>query len=238
MIEKDFFLYEHKSDDKLIIDANLNVLTNKVLLILTVNNEIIKKYGCLDSAVINIEKKGKYYFEFIDLRNIRKEENEEQIFKCSVMNETIAEIDFSKNIYFGFYQKLKSENANNKEIIPYYKVSNLKEDKQVYFTLGHITSSYLYPYYNFFDFSFCICNLKNNNCVKEPISYLFLKGVEYKIYISVIFNFLSIEFLFFPMHENTTQKITESGHFYIDSPKIFIIEENKDLKISILILLM
>ena len=228
MIEKDFFLYEHKSDDKLIIDANLNVLTNKVLLILTVNNEIIKKYGCLDSAVINIEKKGKYYFEFIDLRNIRKEENEEQIFKCSVMNETIAEIDFSKNIYFGFYQKLKSENANNKEIIPYYKVSNLNEDKQVYFTLGHITSSYLYPYYNFFDFSFAICNLKNNNCVKEPISYLFLKGVEYKIYISVIFNFLSIEFLFFPMHENTTQKITESGHFYIDSPKIFIIEENKD----------
>ena len=62
MIGKDFFLYEHKSDDKLIIDANLNVLTNKVLLILTVNNEIIEKYGCLDSAVINIEKKGKYYW--------------------------------------------------------------------------------------------------------------------------------------------------------------------------------
>ena len=230
-IEKDFFLYEHNSDDKLIIDTKMNFYKyNDILLILTENNEKIKTFYNYDrySFKINIEKKGKYYFEFI---NLGEDIDEVKIFRCYIFDKIIDEIDFSKNIYFGLYQNLKTENTNNNEILSYYKVSKLKEDKQVYFTFGNIVYDYFNDY-KYTGFSFWICNLKNSKCVQNQNSYLFLKGVEYKIYIhllnSDIYYNLHWEYSFFPILESTTQKIKESGYFNIDSPKIFILEENKD----------
>ena len=234
-IEKDFFVYEHNSDEKLVLEAGLSVsVHNNILFILTENNENIKTFFLNydnDSIKINIEKKGKYYFEFISQE--KGDINLEFIFRCNLFNKIIDEIDFNKNNYFGFYQRLKSDEKNNKDILSYYKISNLTEDKKVYFIYGDNIYNINPEYYSIY-FSLLICNLKNNSCVENQSSYLFLKGIDYKIYIYLFgerfANRLSLrwEYSFFPVYENTTQKIKESGYFSIDSPKIFIIEENKE----------
>ena len=194
-IEKDFFVYEHNSDEKLVLEAGLSVSVHNILLILTENNENIKTFFLNydnDSIKINIEKKGKYYFEFISQE--KGDINLEFIFRCNLYNKIIDEIDFNKNNYFGFYQRLKSDEKINKNILSYYKISNLKEDKKVYFIYGDNIYNINPEFYTIY-FSLLICNLKNNSCVENQNSYLL---------------------------------ITESGYFNIDSPKIFIIEENKE----------
>ena len=236
MIEEDYFIYEHNSDETLYLSTSIiKTYFYDVLLILTENNENIKTFYHYNGDLynINITKKGKYYFEFFYLGEAK---NQEQIFRCYLYNTIIEEIDFTKNNYFGFYPILVSNDKNNKEYLSYYKISNLKEDKKVYFIYGN----YLYDDHLFssdidnINFSFWICNLKNNNCTENQTSYKFLKGVDYKIYIHLFENtyknrdyYFQWSYSFLPFYENNIQVISEGGYFSIDSPKIIKIEENK-----------
>ena len=140
MIEEDYFIYEHNIDETLYLSTSIiKTYFYDVLLILTENNENIKTFYHYNGDLynINITKKGKYYFEFFYLGEAK---NQEQIFRCYLYNTIIEEIDFTKNNYFGFYPILVSNDKNNKEYLSYYKISNLKEDKKVYFIYGN----YLY----------------------------------------------------------------------------------------------
>ena len=103
--EKDYFFYEHLTEEKLplYIDAYEGEY-NDLLLILTENSENIKIFNDINnenSFDICLEKKGKYFLEFIYL----KKEESEQYFplRSYSLNKMIEEIDLNKNIYYGFF---------------------------------------------------------------------------------------------------------------------------------------
>ena len=229
--EKDCFMYEHLIDDKLIlhIETLAEFKSKENVMIITRDNEIIKKLFFTNGDLIEImlDKKGIYFFEFFKREYVyNKDNNIVYIYPFNIM---IEEIDLSKNNYSGFLTNdifIFFYKANN--TLPYYKVNNLQEDKLVYF----IYEDYLIEYK---DSPFIICENKKDECVNNTLTYNFLKGKEYTIYIKKInkinnpkeivkINYYS----FFPILQNTVLNIKEEGHLIIDTPKILIIEKNKD----------
>ena len=234
--EKGYFMYEHLTDDKLILHIE-TFAENKIkenVMIVTRDNEIIKKlfYSIGDILEIILDKKGTYFFEFFKREYVYYKEN--NILFIYPFNIMIEEIDLSKNNYSGFLTNniynifLFKVNYN----LPYYKVNNLKEDKLVYFIYDDNLNEYK-------DSPFIICENKKDECVYNTITYNFLKGKEYSIYINKINNQINDPnerekinkinyYSFFPILQNTILHIKEEGHLIIDTPKILIIEKNKD----------
>ena len=222
--EKDYFVYDHLVDEKLVIyiDIDLNKY-GKIFVTSTGNNGIIKKYGFYRITLqeINFEKKGRYFLEFINIEDLEEENNLINIYFYP-FNILIEEIDLTKYKYSGCFINDKLPTYNN-GYLAYYKVNNLKEDKQVYFTFGN--------YLDFYNYSpFIICRNTNDNCRNNIFSYNFLKGKEYTIYITLNDNLPKaiINFCFFPIFQKSIQNMAQEGYFIIDSPKILIIDKNKE----------
>ena len=129
-----------------------------------------------------MEKKGNYFFEFINIDTGSIEKY--NISFCSYLyNETIAEIDLNEINYYGYL--INSKNDSNKiEYLANYKVTNLIEDKNVYFTY---VNEYFYKsdIYNI-NSPFIICQNKNEACINNITFYTFLKGKDYTIYINLM----------------------------------------------------
>ena len=215
---KNYFTYNHLTDEKLIF--SMKILKNKSddeLLFLTLkrDNEVIKTYTNQGEDLIEIifEKKGKYSLEVYPYYD------ENIFFYFYPFNSRIEEIDLTKKYYSGFAFKNNSA---------YYKVNNLKEDKLVYFTFG-------FDWIDYDKSLFTICEKKNNECITNVYSYNFLKGKEYiiyfnfKEYLKKLWSITIIDYNFFPIFENTIQNNIKEGHYIINSPKIFIIENNNGL---------
>ena len=96
--------------------------------------------------------------------------------------------------------------------LPYYKLNGLKEDKLVYFTYGNNINEYSNSH-------FIICGNKKDVCINDTIIYNFLKGKEYTIYFNKIKNLNEKtnfnHYSFFPILENTIQRISKEGHLLI-----------------------
>ena len=228
--EKDYFVYDHLVNEKLVIyiDIDLNRY-GKIFLILTEKCGIIKKYEFYRVALqeIIVEKKGRYFLEFINKEDLKEENNLVNIYFYP-FNAMIEEIDLTKYKYSGCFINDKLSSYKDK-YLAYYKVNNLKEDNQVYFTFGND----LYSDYNYSPF--VICKNKNDECINNVFSYNFLKGKEYSIYITLNDNLSKaiINYCFFPIFHNTIQNIVQEGYFIIDSPKILIKDKNKEFYFDI-----
>ena len=230
--EKDYFIYEHLTEEKNILYIDVFKDDEKdLLLILTENNENIKIYkdiNSLNSFEINLEKKGKYFLEFY-----LKEENKEQYFPLRIysLNKMLEEIDLNKNIYQGLFYSSIIGRYEMKDL-PYYKVTNLKEDKKVYFIYG--IDVYFYPMISYKKNLINICENEYDKCISDINSYTFLKGKNYTIYINLSNSYYRMEYSyantysFFPESENTFQNISQAGYYSIDSPKIFIFDNKED----------
>ena len=238
--EKDYFFYDHLQEEKLplYIDAYKHDY-NDLLLILTENNENIKILNDINNNNffdIYLEKKGKYFFEFIDL----KKEKIEQYFllRSYSLNKMIEEIDLNKNTYYGYFFSWISNTQYKTEDLAYYKVTNLKEDKLIYFTYGGNLYHYYYRYISIMN-SLIICKNKNDECKGGHNSFTFLKGNNYTIYIKPInhyfltkYPYYLYSYSFFPMSQNIFQYISQAGYYNIDSPKIFIFDNKEDYYIE------
>ena len=224
--EKNYLIYEHLTDEKLVIYISIY---DNIDMILT-DSDGKRNFFHFDSSnsfynenkmkKIAINKKGKYLLEFINLNEPDNNKNY-IVFYSWVFDKMIEEIDFSKNIYSGFCPLYETYDLNI-ENLPYYKVSNLSENKKVYFIS-----------YNYMEINdkFIICENKYDNCQVHIYSYNFMKGKEYRIYIKNDINIW--KFYFLPIFQNTTKHITKEGHYIIDSPKIFIIDHNKEFYFDI-----
>ena len=223
--EKSFFVYDHLSNETLFIYVDIYLKRNdKMFLILTLNDKIVKKYEFLSVDFLKeiiLEKEGRYFLEFFSGENLEKEKNSATIHFYPT-NGFIEEIDLTKIKYSGCFIN-KEYFHQNKHLI-YYKVNNLKENKQVHFIFG----KELYNNNNN-DSPFIVCINKNDECMENVFSYNFLKGKNYTIYISLIKNRpYEIIFCFFPIIQNTIINVSQEGYYIIDSPKILIIDENKE----------
>ena len=232
--EKDFFIYEHLFDEKLILYIFFN---SEMYLKVRYYNEDKKVFipGKYFVHEIILDKKGKYYFDFFNLE--QSDDTKNNTIYVWTFNKMIKEIDLSKDIYseifINYFQKYYSRNGyqqyENKDL-PYYKISNLKEDKKVYFTYSNLDN----PIYNV-DSPFLICKNKNEECVTNIYSYTFTKGNEYTLYFNIIkdpnidiididVNYFS-KYTFFPISQNTIINIKE-GHYIINSPKILYLDKS------------
>ena len=125
--EKDYFLFEHFTDNEIILYL---YCSNNIHIVQTHKNGDKKYYHYKQDEIIDIifDKKGRYYLEFF------YDEYSDFISSYVVwkLDKMIEEIDLNKKIYFGIsinYAKDKS----NREYLPYYKIHKLKKDKKVYF---------------------------------------------------------------------------------------------------------
>ena len=227
--EKDIFIYEHLSDEELILHLYINDKMNLRVIQCNESNENNKiiYYNFDDLHEIIFDKKGKYYLEFDPIEVFGKSETTNTYFLYTwIFNQMIEEIDLTNDIYYGFFLRylnnLPHKYDNNN--LPYYKISNIKEDKLVYFTYDNsIYSPIIYEK----DSPFIICKNKKDECIKNILSYIFLKENEYTIYIDINNKNMRTHwnYAFFPALQNIT--ITKEGHYTIDSPKIITkIEKN------------
>ena len=219
---KNYFVYEHLSNDKLIFQIE-NFCQCNIYSKITKNNDIIDEFYSEECSYQEIifKEKGIYFIEFF---NIDNPHIKNKYFLLSyAFNILIEEIDLTKNIYSGYFTNRVLSSSIDNNNLPYYKVINLKEDRLVYFTY----TKYLIddPYT-----PFMICVNKKDQCVNNIISYNFLKGKEYTIYINKIKSSKKetiINYSFFPIFQNTIEHIVEGGYYNINTPKIFFIEKNK-----------
>ena len=226
--EKDYFIYEHLSNEKLVFqienfDQGIN---NENTMIVTKNNDIIDKNFYEECKILEIvfEKKGVYFIEFFSDEYDSK--NDHYFFLSYALNILIEEIDLRKINYSGYLTNsaFSFPLSNN---LPYYKVINLKEDKTVYFTYNTILIDNLCS-------PFIICENKNDRCVDNVIIYNFYKGKEYTIYINKLKNRkVKINYSFFPIFNNTIEYISQEGYYTINTPKIFFIKKNKEFYFDI-----
>ena len=163
---------------------------------------------------------GTYYFQFISSTN---DKNSYKFTAALKKSEFIETIDLNKKNYFNMKQ------LNSKVEIPpkYYKVENLKEDKNVLF-------NYRAKDYHHEDIElnlFMICNDDNEECVDNVLIYKFLKDKRYKIYIHYIYNENHYDYInefdrnyYFPKY-----MIEKKGYYYKfrKSRRIIWIQSNK-----------
>ena len=208
------FEYNHRDDIDQLIIFKLSELKTVLLVFNEINQIEYEVHEFNDELALPLKKSGTYYFDFYAV-------NSDISFKYYISGKIIDTIDLTKNLYYK-----KSANVfkikPNPEII---KVNNLKKDTDVFFTHTIINddSEYGSP--------FTICNSKNE-CVNKVITYKFLKGMNYTIYINFVkqsMNFYAYSsFFFFPIRENTIEE-KEPGYYYISDPKIYITNiENKE----------
>ena len=223
--EKDYFLYDHLKNLKIVLHINFYPKSfGNIFLIVTDDNGNATFYNPENNInEIILEKKGQYFFEFF--YHEEEEENKGNIsfYICS-FNELIETIDFSKEIYFGFFINYHP-NKNNNRNFSYYKVNNLSEDKTVYFLYENDDN-------NIYDSPFLICRNHNEGCVNDKFIYNFKKGKEYTIYINLIDQYPNIfnkfrSYYFFNVIKNAIKNIKEEGNYIINTPQIFIINNNK-----------
>ena len=235
--EKDYFSYEHLMEEKLVLYTDIYQKEfNDLLIILTDENSNNKTFYFYKNSMNEIifEKKGKYFFEFYFLKN--KKNEDWAYFRSYSFNKKIDEIDLSKNYYSGyFYYTLNDKNKF--QDLAYYKITNLVEDKKVFFSFDNELNKYLKKYEINSPFIICEIEKENSNdkCVKNVYSYNFIKGKKYKIYIKLLLipKYLW-KYYFIPVFENTIQNISEIGQYNIDFPKIFNLEiTNKELYFNI-----
>ena len=211
----DYFVYEHLTDEKLALYIDIiKKEYNDILLILRKDNENINNFYYYYGSDIKItfEERGKYYLDFIYI-NIGVYLSNMCFISFSLNKNPI---DLSEDYYFGYFNEYLHK--------PEYHIYNLTEDKQVYFTYGNILNDYPRRYN--INSPFIICD-NNWNCIDNVYSYKFMKGKKYYIEINYI-DEGPWTYYFFPIFENTIQNISDVGYFNIDSPKIFVIEENKE----------
>ena len=180
---------------------NLNIQKNIFdsdysFLLLARDNEFIKAYTFVNESLIQIvlDKKGNYCLETY----VSNDDN--IMYYIYPFDKMIEEIDFSKKYYSGSFKNDKFSFYSNDDF-SYYKVSNLKEDKLVYFTSEKDWNFNLY---------FIFEEIKSGDTTQYINSFDFLKGEEYKI----SFNLLSsinafpnrkIKYNFFQIFEDTIQ---------------------------------
>ena len=101
------------------------------------------------------------------------------------------------------------------------KVKDIKKDTQIIF--DYFNENRYYSDYEF-DSPFIICEENNNNCKDRALSYKFLSGKNYTIYINISkrYNeYLYLSYYFFSVFDEDIEK-NKIGFFSILEPKIFI----------------
>ena len=229
--EKDYFIYENLNNETQILHIDLRMKKyKKFVLILEKEGKIIKKYYIEKNRYfgknveIIFEEKGIYFLYFI---NLDFTENHKIYFTTYLFNSMIENIDLNKNFYLGFLLNFENSTYSTKDLA-YYKVSYLKEDKNVFFI-----SEKKYEIFS----PIIICENEFDNCKDIDYSYNFLRGKEYTIYIKLAMNYPKSDFIyfytysFFPVVQNRIYNITNDDYYIIDSPTIFSFEENKEFYI-------
>ena len=234
--EKDYFIYKHLKNEKQILHIDICLEKNDytdLVLILARYGETIKKYYLRrgrfygNNIEIILEKKGIYFLYFIKIKYFK---TQKYYFTCYLFNKMIENIDFTKNHYFGFLPNYENLSYSIKDLA-YYKINNFSDDKKVYFISEKNERDkpkefkYITP--------FIICENEYDECININDFYYFIKGKNYTIYINLTTNYPEHDhryfysYSFFPATQNKIENITNEGNYVIDSPKIFLIEENQ-----------
>ena len=219
------FEYKHESDiDQLIIFRFRQ--GNSFLLVFNEINQTeytIPKFSNLITITLN--KSGTFYI-YLYQKNMNSD-----YMNYYITGKTISTIDLTERIYM---KKTTDILIMNKKPNPEkYIVNNLQKDTYVFFT------------YTIWDYSwvrspFMVCNNKNE-CSNNVVTYNFLKGLNYSIYIDFIPKYYYIptryyfpSFYFFPIFEDTIE-VKETGYYFFSLPKIFVINIEKNSKFTAMI---
>ena len=223
------------------------------------------KYFCLELHIINdkktqikeyyqtrnntieikLKKSGNYYFEFYNISgyDYYEEEDEEgrvdKSFIATIDSTCVGIIDLSKESYSSLEELFAFEEREPK----FYKVQNLKKDKNVIFNYG-IDFQRSYYYSEDLDANpIKVCNDNTKECTSNVIVYKFLKQYNYTIYFSYFYFHLHLwynkppffcqRYRFTPISDKNYKNIKE-GYYEISEQKIMIlnIEEIKQTNLS------
>ena len=194
------------------IDFNIIFIDNK-------KPKIIELHGEEELINITLQNSGTYYLEFYSYKSI-------QIigkFISFISGNLIDTIDLTQKMYYG-NKTIKLKNYLGYNV---YQVSNITKDTFVYF-IYYVQNEDKKEFENPFE----ICNI-NNKCDNNKTLFKFIKGNNYTIKINFINKedddtFYYPSYVFFPIFEDTIE-IKEEGFYFIQKPKIYIVNlTNKD----------
>ena len=167
----------------------------------------------------NLSMKGIYYLEFNSKSNIYS--MFDNYFTTFISGQIIDTIDLI-NIYYSNF-KIETISDSNSTLYSIYKVTNLTENKHVFFNYEksfYFEDNYINP--------FEICYENNTNCITNVTYYKFISGLKYIIKIHFVPNYyyknyyFYFPFSFFIIKDNSLQYISQ-GYYISYEPKMYII---------------